>query len=89
MTAKEVFGAAVAEALVRWPGGWGKEASMHCIDALWRSETGDPMPKEVADLVGEVVNPSAFRQVLERLGKLTKGPKRAERRTPGWEQYVQ
>lgn len=61
---------------------------MHVIDALWRSETGDPMPEAIASLIGEVINPSAFRQVLERMGKLTKGLKRAERKTLGWEQYI-
>jgi hypothetical protein len=46
--------------------GWGQDDSVAAILAVFECETGDKPDEEVAKAVAMVVNPSAFRQVLEK-----------------------
>lgn len=46
--------------------GWGQDDSVAAILAVFECETGDKPDEEVGKAVAMVVNPSAFRQVLEK-----------------------
>jgi hypothetical protein len=54
--------------------GWGADDSMAVIKALYASEVGSEMDDVLAGFIKKVVNPSAFRQELEKAGALTPKP---------------
>lgn len=67
MTPKEAFNKAVTTRVGdNRNHGWGVDDSMAVIEAIWESETGDKMDASVKEHVKKVVNPSQFRQLLEK-----------------------
>lgn len=52
--------------------GWGNEDSLAVIGEIWRAENGDEMPAHVRAQIARFINPSAFRQYLEKLKVLDK-----------------
>jgi NTP pyrophosphatase (non-canonical NTP hydrolase) len=68
--------------------GWGQKDSMGVIDELL-AECSEQIAKdkgaseELLSLIGQVVNPSAFRQTLERAKVLNKGEGRTAK-VEGW-----
>lgn len=52
--------------------GWGNSDSLYVIGEIWKAENGDEMPPHVRAEVFRLINPSAFRQYLEKLKVLNK-----------------
>ena len=74
-TPKEVFLASVRAVINgNKAHGWGSDDSMRVIKALYASEVGSEMDDTLAGFIKKVVNPSAFRQELEKAGALTPKP---------------
>ena len=57
--------------------GWGGKDSMAVIAACIKAESGKDASKEILEAISLVVNPSAFRQTLEKQGMLNKGGEKA------------
>jgi len=67
MTPKETFQKTVVKQINgNRNHGWGQKDSEAVVAAIWESETGEPIDPEVMKLIADVINPSAFRQKLEK-----------------------
>ena len=78
MTREETFQAHVKAAKSR--GTWGQQDSVDFIMAMIENEVGEKPDEQFAGFIAEVVNPSAFRQKLEKakiLPQAVKGERRA------------
>lgn len=67
MTPKETFQKSVVKQINgNRNHGWGQKDSEAVIAAIWESETGEKIDANVMALIADVINPSAFRQKLEK-----------------------
>lgn len=77
MTRNETFAKAIKDRINGNKNhGWGSDDSTEVIMAMIASEVGEKPDDEFASFVKAVVNPSQFRQALEKKGTLNKSENR-------------
>lgn len=76
---KEAFQASVLAQIPNKDAGWGQAQSLAVAKAMFKECTGEDMPADLASCIGNIINPSAFRQVLEKQKLLNERAPKNER----------
>lgn len=75
----EVFQTSVKAQISNKDAGWGQKQSLAVVKDMVKQATGEECSESLALAIGQVINPSAFRQVLEKQGLLNVQEKKSKR----------